>query len=255
MIEPWNLKVEDTRHSDNRSVFIIFCEDGEIEPEYFNLFETDLIKVSAIRNSGKHHRQINFASEYCRDNDLIETVNGNERLKLDKGAQVWCVYDRDKEENDRMDSSFNDSIRNAELKGMRVAWSNDDFEVWILLHFQEIAPADPLYRSRDTYYGQLTAYFNSVESLNEFEAKVTKNPGFDYYRTMKRKKRFLSITVPHLKGKLDTAIARAQVLEEYFNKPELLNHEKAVYSSQADPLFRHTDPSDQAYFLNLIPAY
>lgn len=36
------------------------------------------------------------------------------------------------------DTSFNDSITTAEQKGMRTAWSNEDFELWILLHFSLI---------------------------------------------------------------------------------------------------------------------
>src|SRR6185437_16675388 len=101
MKEPWNLKEDDSRDADSLVNFIIFCEDEQIEPEYFNTFATTKIKVSPIRNCGKQHKQVDYATDYCRENDLIELVEGKERLKVDEGTQVWCVFDRDKEENDK----------------------------------------------------------------------------------------------------------------------------------------------------------
>ena len=65
-MEPWKLRTESIREADSRTTFIIFCEDGEIEPTYFDRFKTDLIKVSPIKNCGQHHRQVDYATDYCR---------------------------------------------------------------------------------------------------------------------------------------------------------------------------------------------
>ncbi|MDZ7878813.1 MAG: RloB family protein [Saprospiraceae bacterium] len=70
-------------------------------------------------------------------------------MKFDDGAQVWCVFDRDREPNDGKDTAFNDSIRTANAKGIKTAWSNDDFELWILLHFEDVDPNNPDYLSRE----------------------------------------------------------------------------------------------------------
>src|SRR5688572_21763786 len=144
MMEPWDFKKDDYRQADSRPTFIIFCEDGEVEPEYFFSFRTSKIQISILRNCDKHHRQVDYATEYFRKNDLLEFVEEREKLKLNEGAQVWCVFDRDKEEGDGKDTAFNDSIVAAESKGIRTAWSNDDFELWILLHFEDVDPANPL---------------------------------------------------------------------------------------------------------------
>jgi hypothetical protein len=83
-------------------------------------------------------------------------LDGNFILKLDDGAQAWCVYDRDKEPNDGKDTAFNDSIVTANSKGIKTAWSNDNFELWILLHFEDVDIQNHEYLSRKKYYERLT---------------------------------------------------------------------------------------------------
>jgi len=226
METPWKIKVSDSRTSDSLPTFIIFCEDGEVEPEYFLCFGTDKIKISPIRNCGKQHSQIDSATDYCRENDLLEMQGDVEVLKLDDGAQVWCVFDRDKEEGDRRDTAFSDSINMAELKGFRTAWSNDDFELWILLHFEDIDPADPVNRFRQKYYDRLTEILKGSTPKSEEERKITSYPTFNYYNAMKSKKRFLSITLQHMKGKTRDAIKRSKELEAYHTNPPKPHHEK-----------------------------
>lgn len=212
MMEPWEIKVEDSRKVNSKKTFIIFCEDGAVEPAYFELFKRDDVHVSAFGNKKQHHAQVDYATEYFRKNDLIEVNEvGQEILKIDEGAQVWCVFDRDKEPNDQKDTAFNDSIHNANLKGIRTAWSNDDFELWILLHFEDVNPENPDYANRTKYYERLT------EILKQLLPKETlfQNPRFDYYNSMKSKNKFIQFTYQLMKDKLEKAIERAEKLEEY----------------------------------------
>jgi hypothetical protein len=127
-MEPWEIKTDDIRDVNSKKTFIIFCEDGAIEPAYFELFKTKYVHISTIGDSNQHHAQVDLATEYFRKNDLIEiTEDGKEVLKIDSGAQVWCVFDRDKNEGDNKDTAFNDSITNAQSKGIQTALSNDYF--------------------------------------------------------------------------------------------------------------------------------
>ena len=88
-MEPWEVRIDDTRDEDSRRVFIIFCEDGAVEPAYFETFKRKGVQVSPIGNAKQHHAQIDIATEYFRKNGLIEVDNeGNEYLKIDDGAQV-----------------------------------------------------------------------------------------------------------------------------------------------------------------------
>lgn len=184
-MEPWNIKPDDTRAINSKKTFIIFCEDGAVEPAYFKLFESEHLQISAIGNKNQHHVQVDYATEYFRASDLLEiTETGKEVLKIDEGAQVWCVFDRDKNEGDNKDTAFNDSITNAESKGIRTAWSNDDFELWILLHFEDVNPKNQAYLHREKYYSRLTEILKSSYRSN----KLFQNPKFDYYSAMKNKR-------------------------------------------------------------------
>lgn len=215
MTEAWEVKSDDSRKVNSKKTFIIFCEDGSVEPAYFNLFQSENLQISTIGNSNQHHAQVDLATEYFRKSDLIEVNNeGKEVLKIDEGAQVWCVFDRDKNENDNKDTAFNDSITNAEAKGIKTAWSNDDFELWVLLHFEDIDPLNEDYKNRKHYYFKLTEILKKIDP----EESLFKNPRFDYYSTMKSKKRFLGITYQHMKNNLTIAIQRAEKLEEHHNQ-------------------------------------
>jgi hypothetical protein len=212
-MEPWEVKIDDTRNEDSKRVFIIFCEDGAVEPAYFETFKRDDIHLSIYGNNKQHHVQIDKATEYFRKNGLLEVIEENgiykEVLKLDEGAQAWCVYDRDKELNDEKDTAFNDSIATANLKGIKTAWSNDDFELWILLHFEDVDLQNPEYLNRKKYYERLT----EILKQNFPNETKFKHPRFEYYTTMKSKENFLRYTYQIMKGNIDSAIDRAEKLE------------------------------------------
>jgi len=219
MKEPWNIKVDDSRSADSQRTFIIFCEDGVVEPEYFELFKRKDIHISTHRNKSALHAQVDHATDYLREKDLIEVIEvngiGKEVLKIDEGAQVWCVFDRDKNPDDKKDTSFNDSIDAANSKGIKTAWSNDAFELWILLHCEDVDPSDSNYSHRKKYYERLT------EILREQFPDEPKfqNPKFDYYEAMKKKDRFFQFTYQLMKENIDVAIERAEKLEIFHATP------------------------------------
>jgi RloB-like protein len=219
-MEPWEIKIDDNRKEDSTKVFIIFCEDGAVEPAYFELFKRDGVQISTHGDKKQHHAQVDYATEFFRKNDLIEINEyGHEVLKIDDGAQVWCVFDRDREPNDGKDTAFNDSIRTANAKGIKTAWSNDDFELWVLLHFEDVDPDNFDYFNRKKYYQRLTQILKEcLPDENMFQ-----NPRFDYYTTMKSRKNFLTHTYQLMKGSIEVAIERAERLEAFHlaNPPKL----------------------------------
>lgn len=224
-MEPWEVKIDDRREEDSKKVFIIFCEDGAVEPAYFETFKSKDVHVSVHGNKKQHHAQVDLATEYFRKGGLLEVIEDKgvirEVLKLDDGAQAWCVYDRDKELNDGKDTAFNDSIVNANSKGIKTAWSNDDFELWILLHFEDVDIQNPEFLNRKKYYERLTEILKlSFPNEGKFQ-----NQRFDYYTTMKSKENFIRFTYQLMKGRLDLAIKRAEKLEAI----HLTNPPKAMH--------------------------
>lgn len=230
MIEPWNIKQEDTRQADSLPTFIIFCEDEVSEPIYFSYFETPLIKVNPIQNQKSKIDNVFKAISYCENNGLMKLKEGLLCLQSEE-TQVWCVFDRDSEANNseiqRQNISFDESIATALKKGFKVAWSNDAFELWILLHFEDIEVMNENYKSRKTYYKRLTEIFKSLPHPNESLVKVLSHQTFNYKRDFKSKNNFKDIVLNEIVSKTEYALKRAKALEEYHNASMKPDHEKS----------------------------
>lgn len=104
-----------------RPKFLIVCEGEKTEPNYFRCFRVN-------------KDVIDLCIEGLGDNTLSLVECTCERMQKDRYAQVWCVLDRDKSESFSAER-FNAALALAKHKGIRVAYSNDAFELWYLLHF------------------------------------------------------------------------------------------------------------------------
>jgi hypothetical protein len=99
--------------------FLIICEGKKTEPNYFKAFRIPDLSVKKLDVIG------------LGDN----TLSLVERAKQEKDGRnydyVWCVFDRDSFPSGK----FNAAITSAYDNGMHVAYSNEAFELWYLLHF------------------------------------------------------------------------------------------------------------------------
>lgn len=223
MNNAWELRQDDERTADNLYTFVIFCEDEISEYYYFKWFETPLIKINIIRKQKSMLTSINKSIAYCTSNGILIFENNKYSIK-DDGIQIWCVYDRDIESNpcqiNEKDHEFNISISLAEQHDILVAWSNDAFELWILLHLMEISPEIEEAKSRTYYYEQLTDYFNNKEKPNEELEKAKSHKSFSYKKDLKSKNNFISIVRDEIIPHTYTAIKRSEKLFDFFiSKP------------------------------------
>lgn len=228
MGESWDTKPDDSRASDGTSVFIIFCEDGSVEPAYLNSFRSSKVQISCIPNAGQHHQNVVHATNYLRKKGMLEIIEGREILKFAPGTQVWCMFDRDKDatKDDGKDTAFNDSISNAQARGMGVAWSNDNFELWILLHFASVDVAEHALRHREAYYQRLEEVLRSVYAAHSPMGQKVHNPMFTYRESLKSGTQFVKLMLPLLQGKIGEATDRALALEHKHNYPSKTPHLK-----------------------------
>ncbi len=228
MSEPWKKRTDSERDFDSRVTFIIFCEDESSEPIYFRYFETEEIKVNVIENQKSKSDNVNSAIRHCQDHDFLDKKNHESKIKMDDFF-VWCVYDRDKEENeDRIkagDTSFDESIRTAHARGINVAWSNDSFELWILLHFEDVELREEA-KHRSYYYDRLTEVFKRIEEPNEELQKALSHEKFYYKSSLKSRKKFINVVRPEVVKNTRVAIERAEILEAQFDQ-QLSPHLKA----------------------------
>lgn len=101
-----------------KPTILIVCEGENTEPSYFNQFR---LSSATIKPVGEGYNTISLV------NRAIQIASQG------SFEQVWCVFDKD----DFSDSDFNNAIIIAETNNFRVAYSNQAFEYWIIMHFDD----------------------------------------------------------------------------------------------------------------------
>ncbi len=100
---------------DERPTILIVCEGENTEPSYFKQFRLVTLK---IRVEGLGTNTLDLV------NRAIELRNSSDF------DQIWAVFDKDSFSA----ASFNGAIQKARSNGIYVAYSNQSFEYWLLLH-------------------------------------------------------------------------------------------------------------------------
>lgn len=102
-------------------LFLIVCEGEKTEPNYFRSFKLTSANVT-VEGCGRNtvsliKKAIDIRSKAEKDDEIYD--------------QVWCVFDRDSFPL----HNFNEAISLAGRNDINVAYSNEAFELWYLLHF------------------------------------------------------------------------------------------------------------------------
>lgn len=221
MPEAWEITTSDSRMENQVVTFIIFCEDQNDEPYYFRSFDVEnKLKINCVPNQKKAKLNLINTLGYCKDKDLIEFVDHGFKIKEGTTENIWCVYDRDIEHTDfsqvrqEDDINFSTAIETAKQAGLKVAWSNDAFELWVLLHFEEVQSNEKLHR--DYVYNRLTEILKDIPQINEKYNDLINDESFHYKRHLKKRVAFLTYVLPLLKEKVLEAIKNAKILEKAF---------------------------------------
>lgn len=108
-----------TNFRETRKVILIVCEGTKTEPNYFEEMGIHLrinTKVEIVGTGRNTLDLVTHTAERKSDSDFDE---------------IWCVFDKD----DFSDNDFNNAIHKANQEGIEVAYSNESFELWYVLHF------------------------------------------------------------------------------------------------------------------------
>lgn len=105
-------------YKEPNATILIVCEGENTEPDYFRRFRVASATVEVV---GTGYNTVSLVKR------AIE-LNRQERYD-----QVWCVFDKD----DFGADVFDNAIQLAEAKGLHAAWSNQAFEYWLILHFED----------------------------------------------------------------------------------------------------------------------
>jgi hypothetical protein len=137
-----------TNFREVRQRFFIICGGEQTEPNYFKAFHTPVVVVT-VQAIGKDPLGV------VKDG---QKRYSEERRRGEEYDQVWCVFDRD----ECPSQDFNEAIALASRYRMRVAYSNEAFELWYVLHFHYLNTAI----SRHDYIARLNSLLSHPYAKN-----------------------------------------------------------------------------------------
>lgn len=106
-----------------RPTILIVCEGENTEPSYFKQFK---LTSATIKPVGEGYNTFSLVERTIQ-------LSGEKKYE-----QVWCVFDADpKPDNPNQASNFNNAIQLATNKNLNIAYSNQAFEYWLILHFED----------------------------------------------------------------------------------------------------------------------
>jgi hypothetical protein len=149
---------------------LIVCEGEKTEPNYFKWWQKQLENIKGAAKTKavgdidvkSFADEIQIMGEGKNTNSLvkkaIELKNQANYGKINY-TQIWCVFDRDSFPAE----NYNLAIEKARSNDFKVAYSNEAFELWYLLHFDYVNTAI----SRKQYKTMLTERLGEKYNKND----------------------------------------------------------------------------------------
>ena len=101
-----------------KPTILIVCEGENTEASYFSQFRLSTATIKSVGEGYNTVSLVSRATELAKEKDY---------------EQIWCVFDKD----DFDANDFDNAIQVAKSQGFGVAYSNQAFEYWIILHFDD----------------------------------------------------------------------------------------------------------------------
>ena len=144
-----------------KPLILVVCEGRNTEPQYFEGFRdacaNPRVYVEFERGAGVPKTIVDLAKE-LRDKNVADAKRADDENIIFE--QIWCVFDVDDHPN------LNQAIDKAQANKLRLAISNEAFELWLLLHFRE----SPGMKSRVDLRRMLKTFIPDYDKKVEIEA-------------------------------------------------------------------------------------
>jgi len=151
-----------------RNLFHIYCEGENTETEYFKSFlvNTETI-ITAIGLGRSKTSLVEKTIELLTRDGLMKR-----QPNFDADRQLWVVFDYDIRGDVNEAADFNHAIEVAIQKGIHVAYSNDSFELWFVLHFQYQTAAVTRFEYYEILSSKLNLNYEEVGKSKDFVKSV-----------------------------------------------------------------------------------
>ena len=178
---------------------LIISEGVNTEVSYFRQFEQPTIRLKAV-GTGFNTLSLVRRAEQIRDEEAAKGRHYD---------QVWCVFDKD----DFPAQDFNEAVRLAEqLFGPgRVAYSNQAFEYWLLLHFLDHQGGAMHRRQYDERLNECLQAFGPSGNPIRYDGQGSKRISSDFFDLL------LAIDPKTDKPRIRQAIEQAERLYDQYD--------------------------------------
>jgi len=212
-------------------VILIVCEDGKTEPQYFeqfiNLFPPKTLYIKPV-GAGKD--SLGVVEQAIQEKKKNVDASKDIKRELD---DVWVVFDRDDAHLNRANAKrFNTALTKAKKNKFKIAYSNEVFELWLLLHLEDIyclpcLNSESLFRypplHRDDIYTSL-------------QDAIRKHPNYSRYIYDHRKP-------------LKNQKSVIEVIQEIGNESEAIRRAEVILKTQDGVLELIANPSTKVHLL------
>ena len=185
-----------------KPTILIVCEGKNTEPSYFNSFK---LSSATVKSIGEGYNTVSLVNR---------AVFLSKQKKYD---QVWCVFDKD----DFSNNNFNSAITLATQNNLNVAYSNQAFEYWIILHFNDHQGAGMLRSSYDELINKYLKPFGV--SYDGKKSKIITDDIFDILESKDTK---------------TSKIRRLQAIERAERNYLLLSHQNPAEEESSTTVFK-----------------
>jgi hypothetical protein len=138
-------EVRPVRWRGYKQFFLIVCEDQATEPAYFAQFKEIFDKITKETifvkpvGTGKSPKGV-----------VEQAIIERKKLKAETYKDVdfvWAVFDKDDaDKNETTIKNFETAFEIAKKENIHVAYSNEVFELWLLLHLTNVSATHPIPR-------------------------------------------------------------------------------------------------------------
>jgi RloB-like protein len=139
-----------------KPTILIVCEGKNTEPSYFRQFK---LSSATIKTVGNGYNTVSLVDQ---------AIQINMRGKYD---QTWCVFDKDQ----FTAQDFNQAIFNAGVNQLFAAYSNQAFEYWLILHFNDHQGGG---MDRKDYGKLINEYIKPFEAAYDYNGSKIISPEF-----------------------------------------------------------------------------
>ncbi|MEL7222062.1 MAG: RloB family protein [Bacteroidota bacterium] len=184
--------------------FLIVCEDEKTEPAYFDKFRSFFPERTLyLECVGTGRHQLGVVEKAIQVRTEIQDIA---QKQIDF---TWVVFDKDDaDRNETTIAKFADAYASANRNKISIALSNEVFELWLLLHLEDVDPRTQI--PRQDIYKRLE------EAIQRLQIAAGESEGLFEYRHGKLE----VLNMINRFGDENKAIERAVALQQYFKDVE-----------------------------------